>query len=92
MALEKQQRQEFFSLILTMSLELRQIPQEQAESSKHRGNNSELMEMLKAMRQEMQDRDKQLKTQLQVWDEYLDAELRRRDRNLKIALRQRDEE
>ena len=75
---EQQQRQEGLSPILTMSLDLRQIPQEQAESLEHRGNNSELMEMLKAMRQEMQERDKQLKIQLQVRDEYLDAELRRR--------------
>ena len=47
---EDQQRQKTLSPILTLSPYLRQIHQEQAESSKHHGNNIELMEMLKAMR------------------------------------------
>ena len=87
-----QQRQNSLSPILTVSLDLRQIHQEQAKSSKRLSNNTKLMEILKAMRQEMQEMDKQLKIQLQLRDEYMDAELRRRDRNLEEALRQRDEE
>ena len=87
-----QQRQNSLSTILTVSLDLRQIHQEQAKSSERPSNNTKLMEMLKAMRQEMQEMDKQLKIQLQLRDEYMDAELRRRDRNLEEALKQRDEE
>ena len=68
------------------------IHQEQAESSRHQGNNTELMGMLKSMKQEMKDRDNQLKIQLQLKDEYMDAELRRRDQTLEDALKQRDEE
>ena len=55
---EHLQRQEDLSPILTVSLDLRQYHQEQAESSKYHGNKIELMEMLKAMRQDMQERDK----------------------------------
>ena len=75
------------SPIFTVSPDLRQIHQVQAESSEHHGNNTELMEMREAMRQEMQERDKQLKIQLQLRDEYIDAEMRRRDQNLDEALR-----
>ena len=84
---EHLQRQQGLSPILTVSPDLRQYHQEQAQSSKHHGNNIELMDMLKAMRQKMQERDKQLKIQLWLWDEYMDAELKRRDRNLEKALR-----
>ena len=40
-----------------VSPNIREVHQEQAESSEHQGNNTELMEMLKSMKQEMQDRD-----------------------------------
>ena len=71
---------------------MRQAHQEQAGSSQPQGNNIESMEMLRAMRQEMQERDIQLKIQLQLKDEYIDVELKRRDQNLEEALRLRDEE
>ena len=80
------------SLILTLSSDLRQVHQEQAGSSHNQGSNIELMEMLKAMRQEMQQRDIQLKIQLQLKDEYMDAELKKRDQNLVEALKLRDGE
>ena len=80
------------SPILIVSPYVRQMHKEQAESSEHHGNNIELMEILKDMRQEMQEMDQQLKIQLQLRDEYKDVELRRRDRNLEEALRQRYEE
>ena len=76
---EHQQRQKSLSPILTLSPDLRQTHQEPSESSAHHSNTTELMEMLKAMRQEMQEGDKQLKIQLQLWDEYMDTKLRRRD-------------
>ena len=47
---EHQHRQKILSPILIVSLDLRQIHQEQVESSKHHGNNTELMEMLKTTR------------------------------------------
>ena len=70
-----------------MSLELIQIHQEQAESLGRHDNNTELVEILKAMRQEMQERDDGLKIQLQLRDKYMDAKLKKRDQNLEEALR-----
>ena len=72
--------------------ELRQTHHEQAESSRHNCNHTELIELLMSMRQEMKERDNQLKTQLQLRDEYFDAKLRRRDQNLEDALKKKDEE
>ena len=71
---------------------MRQVHQEHVESSKPLGNNIEILEMLKAIRQEMEERDNQMKIQLQLRDEYMDAELKMRDQNLEEALNQRDEE
>ena len=48
------------SPILTLSLEVRQVHQEQDESSDPQGNNVVVMEMLRAMSQEMQERGNQL--------------------------------
>ena len=75
-----------------MSPKVRQVHKEKVGSSEPQGNNIELMEMLKAMRQEMQERDNQLKVQLQLRDEYMDAELKIRYQNPEEALRLRDEE
>ena len=80
------------SPVLTFSPEVRQVHQEHAESLEPLGNNATVLEMLKAMRQEMQERDNQLKVQLQLKDEYMDVELKKRDQNLEEALKQRDEE
>ena len=57
------------SPVLTFSLEVRQVHQEHADILKPLSNNAEVLEMLKAMRQEMQERDDQLKFQLQLKDE-----------------------
>ena len=59
-AQEQEQRQRSASSILTMSPEVRQVHQEQAGGSEHQGNNAELIDMLKEMKQEMQERDKRL--------------------------------
>ena len=64
------------SPILTFSPEVRQVHQEHAESLKPLGNNAVVLEMLKAMRQDVQERDNQLKFQLQLRDEYMDVELK----------------
>ena len=86
------QRQRSLSPILTFSPEVRQVHQEHAESSESLGNNAAVLEMLNAMRKEMQERDNRLKIQLQLRDEYMDAKLKRRDQNLEETLKQRDEE
>ena len=75
-----------------MSSKVRQVHQEQVGSSEPQENNIELIEMLRIMRQEMQERDSQLEVQLQLRDEYMDAQFKRRDQNLEKALRLRDEE
>ena len=91
-AQEYQERQKSLSPILVVSQEVREIHQEQVESSRQQSNNAEVMEMLKVMKQEMQERNIQLKIQLQLRNEYMDVELRRKYQNLEDALKQRDEE
>ena len=91
-ALEQQQMQRSVSPIPTLSPNVRQAHQEQDGSLEHQSNNAKLMEMLRAMRQEMQEMDNQLKFQLQLRNEYMDAELKRIDHDLEKALRLRDEE
>ena len=88
---EQQQRQRSANPILTLSPDVRHDHQKQARSSEHQSNNADLMKMLKAMRQEMQERDDQLKAQLQLREECVDAELKRRYENPEEALRLRDE-
>ena len=57
---KQQQRQRSVSPILTLSPDVRRAHQEQAGSSEHQNNNVKLIDMLKVMRQEMQERDKHL--------------------------------
>ena len=68
---ELQQRQRSVSPVLSFSPEARQVHQEHAKSSEPLRNNAVVLEMLKSMRQEMQERDNQLKVQLQLRDEVL---------------------
>ena len=65
--------------LLIFSPEVRQFHLEHVERSKPLSNNVVVLEMLKAMRQEIQERENQLKVQLQLRDEYMDAELKLRD-------------
>ena len=67
------------SPVLIFSPKVRQVPQEHAKTSEPLGNNVAVLEMLKATRQEMQERDNQLKVQLQLKDDYMDDELKRGD-------------
>ena len=69
------------SPVLTFSSEVRQVHQEQVESSEPLGSNVVVLNLLKAMRQEMEERGNKLKLQLQLMDEYIKAELKRRDQN-----------
>ena len=88
---ELPQRQRSLSPIMTFSPEVRQVQPEHVEGLEPLGNTFVVLEMLKAMRQEMDERDNHLKLQLQLGDEYMEAELKMRDQNLEEALKQRDE-
>ena len=63
-AQEQEQGLNSASPVLLMSPKVRQVHHEQAGSSEPQGNHIELMDMLRVMRQEMQERDNQLKVQL----------------------------
>ena len=89
---ELPQRQRSLSLVLTFSPEARQVQPDHVEGSEPLGNNSAVLEMLKFIKQELEERDIQLKLQLQLRDEYMEAELKRMDQYLEEALKQRDEE
>ena len=80
------------SPILTFSPKVRQVHLEQVKSSKPLNSNVAVLDLMKAMKQELEERDNQLKLQLQLRDEYMEAELKRRDQYLEKALKQRDEE
>ena len=80
------QRQRSVRPILTFSLEVRQVHQEQVESSEPLNSNVVVLDLLKAMKQELEKRDSQLKLQLKLKDEYMEAELKRRDQYLEEAL------
>ena len=66
---------------------MRQVQLEHVEGSEPLSNNSPILEMLRPMRQEMEERDNHLKLQLQLRDEYMEAELKRSDQNLEEALK-----
>ena len=59
------------SPILTFSPKVIQVHQEHVESLESIGNNAAVLEVLNALRKEMQDRDNQLKVQLKLRDEYM---------------------
>ena len=79
---ELPQRQRSLSLVLTFSSEVIQVQPEHVEGSEPLSNNSAVLKMLIAMRQEMEERDNHLKLQLQLGDEYMEVELKMRDQNL----------
>ena len=77
---------------MTFSFEVRQVHLEQAESSKPLNRNVVVLDILKTMKQELEEKDSQLTLLLQLIDEYMEAELKRRYQYLEDALKQRDEE
>ena len=70
---ELPERQRSLSLVLTFSPEARKVQPEHVEGSKPLGNNSVVLEMLKSMKQELEERDSQLKLQLQLTDEDMEV-------------------
>ena len=88
----KEERQKSISPRWNLSPDVREYNQDPSRSLRQQSSNSNIMDMLRRMKQGMQERDQQLKLQLQLRDEYMDVELKRRDQNLEDALKQRDEE
>ena len=65
---------------------------EQAESSRRGEGNTEIMEMLRTMKKDMEERDKKWEKQQQFREELLEAEFRRKEQLFEQTLRQREEE
>ena len=64
---------------------------EQAESSRGEGN-TEIMEMLRTMKKDMEEREHKWEKQQQFREEFLEAEFRRKEQLFEQTLRQREEE
>ena len=64
---------------------------EQAQSSR-RGGNTEIMEMLRTMKKDMEEREHKWEKQQQFREEFLEAEFRRKEQLFEQTLRQREEE
>ena len=80
------------SPILTFALEVRQVHPVQTESSEPLNSNDTVLDLLKAIKKEPEERDNQLKLELKLKDEYIEAELKRKDQYLEEALKPLDEE
>ena len=65
---------------------------EQAESSRRGEGNIEIMEMLRTMKKDMDEREHKWEKQQQFREEFLEAEFRRKEQLFKYTLRQREEE
>ena len=65
---------------------------EQAESSRRGEGNTEIMEMLRTMKKDMEEREKKWEKQQQFREELLEAEFRRKEKLFEQTLRQREEE
>ena len=64
----------------------------QAESSRRGEGNTEIMEMLRKMKRDMEEREQKWEKQQQFRKEFLEAEFRRKEQLLEQTLRQREEE
>ena len=65
---------------------------EQAESSRRGEGNTEIMEMLRSIKKEMEEKEKKWEKQQQIIEEFLEAEFRRKEQLLEQTLRRREEE
>ena len=73
---EREKRERSMSPIWNPSPDAKDYNQEQVGRSGQQSNTIDIMEMLRKIKQGMQERDQQLKLQLQLRDEYMDAELK----------------
>ena len=55
---------------------------EQAESSRRGEGNTEIMEILRSIKKDMEEREKKWEKQQQIREEFLEAELRRKEQLL----------
>ena len=65
---------------------------EQAESSRKGEGNTEIMEMLRIMKKDMEEREHKWEKQQQFRKEFLEAKFRRKEQLLEQTLKQREEE
>ena len=65
---------------------------EQAKSSKRGEGNTEIMEMLRTIKRDMEEREQKWEKQQQFREEFLEAEFKRKEQLLEQTLRQREEE
>ena len=65
---------------------------EQSESSRRGEGNTEIMEMLRRMKKDMEERKQKWEKQQQFREEFLEAEFKRKEQLLEQTLRQREEE
>ena len=64
----------------------------QAESSKRGEGNTEIMEMLRTMKKDMEEREQKWEKQQQFKEEFLEVEFKRKEQLLEQTPRQREEE
>ena len=65
---------------------------EQAESSRRNEGSTEIMEMLKSMKKDMEEREQKWEKQQQIREEFQEAEFRRKEHTWEQNLKQREEE
>ena len=63
---------------------------EQAESSRRGEGNTEIMEMLRSIKKDMEEREQRWEKQQQFREELLEAEFRRKEQLFEHTLRQRE--
>ena len=65
---------------------------EQAEGSRRREENAEIIEMLRSMKKDMEEREQKWERQQQIRENFLEAEARRKEQMWEQNCRQREEE
>ena len=72
--------------------EMREDFPELAESSRKDAGNNEIMELLRSIKKDMEEREHKWENHQQIREEFLEAEFRRKEQLLEQTLRQREEE
>ena len=65
---------------------------EPAESSIRNKGTAEIIEMLRSMKKEMEDREKKWERQRQIKEEFLEADFKRKEQQWEKHLKQKEEE
>ena len=73
-------------------LEMREDFPELAESSRNDVGNNEIMEMLRSIKKDVEEREQKWEKLQQIREEFLSAKFRRKEQLLEQTLRQREEE